>query len=129
MTKYEPEMGQALFGQPYKEYGASALLIAVLNEISSELDRVMWNVTQKKYDSPFGNTGNTFKCDTFEVEAYSWNEDIDQPYNFKWRDVEVSWYKYLGRGMSVNQVLTSNRIAEMLADCLAAVRKLDIEEF
>ena len=127
MSEYEPELGQALFGQPYKEYGASDLLIAALREIGRELDRVMWNIHQKVYSSPFDNTGNSFKCDVFEAEAYSWNEDYDQQFNFKWHDVEVSWYKYLGRGTTVNQKISNNKISEMLDDCLSAIQKMDVE--
>lgn len=125
MTTYEPEIGQAMFGQPYREHGASELLIAALSAIDSELDRVMWNKNQVSYDSPFANTGNSFKNDTFEVEAYSWNEEYDQPYNFKWKDVEISWYKWHGRGTSVNQELSPERISEMLNDCLYSLGKME----
>jgi len=76
--------------------------------ISREWDRVMWNINQKEIPSPFENTATTWKCDTFEIEAYSWNEDYDQPYNFKYKDIEISWYKYFGRGMSVNKQVKYN---------------------
>ena len=51
--KYEPEIGQALFGQPYNEYDCSELCIAALMSINDELERVMWNLDQKEYESPF----------------------------------------------------------------------------
>lgn len=121
MTNYEPELGQACFGQPYQQYGCPALVYGVLSQIGEELDRIMWNIHQKKYDSPFGNTANKFKCDVFEVEAYSWNDDVEQEFNFKWRDVKISWYKYLGRGMSCNQKLSPDKTSEMLEDCLRAL--------
>lgn len=114
---YQPELGQMIFGQPFKEHAVSNLVDAALCHIRDELDRVMWNVNQREYDSPFGNTGNTFKCDTFEVHAYSWGDD-EQPYNFKWRGIEISWYKYLGRGMSANAIITPATVSEMLDDCL-----------
>lgn len=125
--EYIPELGQAVFGQPYKSYGASGMLIAALESISSEIDRVMWNITQERYNSPFSNSGNEFKCDTFEVEAYSWNEDYEQLYNFKWKDFEVSWYKYLGRGTSINRKISNDEIAEMLDECLDALLKYEKE--
>ena len=127
MNDYEPELGQALFGQPYKEYDVSNLLHAALQSIDAELDRVMGNVTQKEYHSPFANSGNDFKCDAFEVDAYSWDETIEQKYNFKWRDIEISWYKYLGRGMSVNRVMSNDYIAQMLDDCLLALETYEGE--
>ena len=127
MSEYEPELGQAIFGQPYQEYGVPDIWDSALCFIRDRLDTVMWNKHQKEYDSPFGNTANSFKCDVFEVEAYSWNDNYDQPYNFKWRDVEISWYKYLGRGMSANQELTPDRASEMLVECLARLQKVDQE--
>lgn len=121
---YQPELGQLIFGQPYREWGVSNIVDAALCRIRDELDRVMWNINQQEYDSPFGNTGNQFKCDTFEVHAYSWGDD-EQPFNFKWRDVEISWYKYLGRGMSANQDIHPARASEMLDDCLAAAARYE----
>jgi hypothetical protein len=116
---YEPELGQMMFGQPFKQHAVSNIVDAALCRIRDNLDRVMWNVNQEKYDSPFGNTGNAFACDTFEVHAYSWGDD-ERPFNFKWRDVEISWYKYLGRGMSANQDISPALASALLDDCLAA---------
>lgn len=109
-----------IFGQPHKEHATSNLVEAALQRISYELDRVMWNVNQEQYSSPFSNTGNSFKCETFEVEAYSWNDEVEQPYNFKWRGVEISWYKYLGRGMSANMDIPPALVSEMLDACIKA---------
>jgi hypothetical protein len=125
MKQYEPELGQAVFGQPTQHLDCPEYITALLRELADELHRVVWNKTQKEYPSPFENTGNKFKCKTFKVEAYSWNEDIKQQYNFKWRDVEVSWYKYLGRGMSINKDLTPKEAVEMFDDCIASLRKLE----
>jgi hypothetical protein len=116
---YQPELGQMIFGQPHQNHEVSNLVDAALCRIRDELDRVMWNVNQEQYSSPFGNTGNAFKCETFEVHAYSWGDD-EQPFNFKWRDVEISWYKYLGRGMSSNMEIPPALVSEMLDDCLRA---------
>ena len=44
--------------------------------IKNELDRLYWNKNQKEMDSPFENTGETYKNKTFKVCAYKWNEDI-----------------------------------------------------
>ena len=49
-------------------------ITALLGAIDYELTRIMWNINQKDFASPFGNTGNKFKNDTFEVIAYDWNE-------------------------------------------------------
>ncbi len=118
MNEYEPELGQVAFGQPFKQYEASNLLIASLDAIKEELARVYWNKHQKQIEDPFGNYAGKYKNDIFEVESYSWNDEVEQPYNFKYKDIEISWYKYLGRGTSVNKELLPQEINDMLNDCL-----------
>lgn len=124
MSEYEPELGQALFGQPYKEHAVSDFVEAVLSMIGHELERVMGNEGVRNWQCPFSNTGAEFVCPAFEVHAYSWGDD-DQPFNFKWGDVEISWYKYLGRGMSANQEINPDRASQMLNECLAYLRERD----
>jgi len=126
---YEPELGQMMFGQPYKRFEGSNLLEAALGLINHELCRVMWNNSvvesyeepESEYNSPFLNTGNKYKNNVFEVEAYSWSDE-DQPFNLKWKDVEISWYKHYARGLSVNQDITPDKINQMLDECLEAIR-------
>ena len=101
---------------------------AALDKIDTELDRVMWNVSQEEYESPFGNTGRGYKDDIFEAEAYDWDEDSEQEYNFKWRDYKIRWYKYCGRGMESNRYMSPQECAEMLDECLADIRSLDVDE-
>lgn len=125
MRKYKPELGQAVFGQPYKQYDCPEWLESFLWSIDSELQRVMWNIKQEECDSPFGNTGAKFKNDVFEVNAYDWNEENEQKYNFKWKDLEISWYKYCGRGMSVNQKIGLSKGERMLNECLESLRKME----
>lgn len=99
-------------------------LTTVLRGIEDELDRVMWNNTQEDYLSPFGNTGNSYKNDVFEVRAYDWaNENT---WNFKYKDIEISWYKYLGRDMDINRKMSLEEIYQMYQDCVESVRKEDI---
>ena len=111
-----------MFGQPHQEFEVPSYVDAALEAIRSEVGRVEWNIRQEEFD-PFGNTGADYKNDTFEVHAYSWNEEEEQPYNFKWKDLEISWYKYLGRGMSMNRETNPNEIAEMLDECLKEMLK------
>lgn len=127
-NEYEPELGQLVFGQPWQEYDAPELLISVLRSIDTMLETVLWNIHQEQYVSPFSNTGANFKCNnTFEVQAYSWNEDINQEWNFKWKDLRVSWYKHLKRGTTVNRLIEPDEIAELLKDCYGALIKYEKE--
>ncbi len=126
--RYEPELGQMVFGQPYKEFAVSNIVEAALVFIQERLDVIKWNIEQKEFDSPFGNTGNGFKNDTFEAYAYSWSDE-EQPFNFKWEDIEISWYKYLGRGMSANKEISADRASEMLVSCIKSLDQMDDDNF
>jgi len=123
-SEYQPEIGQAVFGQPFKEFACPPLLIAELWDIDKEISRVQWNILQKEYPSPFENTGNSFTLPEFTVFAYSWGDD-EQAYNFKWKDVEVSWYKYLGRGTTINRIITNDEIAKLHEDCVSALMEYE----
>ena len=74
------------------------LLIAVLGEIKSEMDRIYWNVHQKEMDSPFLNTGNYYDDGIFVVRAYDWDGDNDLP-NFQYGKLKCWWYKHYKRGL------------------------------
>ena len=124
---YEPELGQAVFGQPYKQFGVSAQLESAMVAIETRLMLKM-GLIDKNFMTPFDNSGNSFKCDTFVVEAYSWDDEYDQEWNFKWRDLEVSWYKYLGRGMSANRKVSDKEITEMLDECYDAIRRYEAHD-
>ena len=54
------------------------LVVSALRAIEESLDIYMWNKTQEGYESPFGNTGNFFKNDVFEVNAYYWGDDEEE---------------------------------------------------
>ena len=127
---------RAMFYQPTLETQADTEFInAILEAIENDWLRVMWNIHQEEYDdqNPWRNTGNVkgYKNDTFEVHAYDWSWDYDdssdqpQPYNFKWRDLEICWYKWCGRGISTNRPTTHDELALMLKECLASLRRED----
>ena len=130
------ELGNLLFnkGNNNQRYECPEYVIALLNYLDKEIQRVMWNNTQKDFDSPFDNTANTFKTKKFKVQAFNWNEDYAQPYNFIYYvdktksnldDVKISWYKYLGRDTTINQELDSNVVIDMFNDCLQSIRELE----
>lgn len=126
MSEYTPELGQAVFGQPYKEFEVPEIMDAALQYIRYELERVRWNIRQQRDPDPFGNYGAEYKNDTFHAVSYSWSDE-EQPYNFKWSDLEISWYKYMGRGMSANQEIDPNLAAQCLEECLESLRAWEKE--
>lgn len=124
---YEPELGQMIFGQPSQSFTVPPIMDAALEAIRAELQRVMWNLRQGDASDPFGNTAASFRCPTFTVCAYSWDDDLPQSYNFKHpaSGVEISWYKYMGRGLSANQAITPDVAARVLTHCLAGLRAVE----
>lgn len=104
-TPYVPEIGQAIFGAPSSEFCCPEWIVAGIRYISEELCTLQWNKTQQKFDDLTGNVGGEFTCPCFELRAYQWNEDDERP-NFSCDGFEVRWYKYCGRGTSMNKDIT-----------------------
>jgi hypothetical protein len=116
---YEPELGQALFGQPSQELECPMHVLAVLRAVAQQ-----WEVLRGQDPNPFDNTGAFYECEGLSIQAYPWNEEACQPWNLRWEDVEISWYKYLGRGMSINKDVSVARAQELKAACLRLLPQL-----
>lgn len=104
-------------------------IVALLRDIEHKLEVAQENVTQKPYDSPFQNTGNIFKTDVFEVYAYYWGDDerlINKP-NFKCGDLEISWYKHLGRGTAINKRISRRKMEKIYLKCLISIEAWEDE--
>lgn len=124
------ELGNLMFNtNQNQQYNCPHYIIALLNEIDNQLLRIMWNKNQKEYESPFGNTGNKFFNKVFQVQAYEWNEDIEQQFNFKYKDIEISWYKYLGRDTTINKEITPEEAVDMFNDCIDSLKEDFKEEY
>lgn len=122
------ELGNIMFNtNKNQQYDCPRWVVALLNELDDQLDRVMWNIHQEEYHSPFENTANSFKNDVFEVQAYSWNDDVEQAYNFKCDDIEISWYKYLGRDTTINGEYEPQKIIDMFNRCLQSILDMDVK--
>jgi hypothetical protein len=96
--------------------------VGVDEKLTAALDALCnaWDAVMADRANPFGNTGERFDCEVFSAHAYAWGDD-DQPWNFRWRDLQVSWYKYLGRGMQASRSVSDSEVREMLAECMAAL--------
>lgn len=108
---YEPELGQMAFGQPWQAVDCPTCVHDALMALSEA-----WDVLRAD-DNPFCNTAARYDGTVFNAHAYDWGDD-EQPFNFAWRDLRVSWYKYLGRGMSANRNVADTEAAEMLRECM-----------
>lgn len=116
---FEPELGQMAFGQPWKS-----------NELPYSWEYALQLLGLMIDDchgaNPGSNSGAEFECPAFSMYAYDWGDD-DQPYNFKWREAEASWYKWLGRGSSCNDALLDASLEEMLMECIPSIKEGKLE--
>ena len=120
MADYKPELGQLVFGQGSQNKVCASGLSAALTALCS-----IWEVTRPDTPNPFENSGcGEHSGKRFKAYAYSWSDE-PQEFNFAWRDVRVSWYKYLGRGMSVNRDVSEAETRELLRECAAELLGLD----
>ena len=96
-----PELGQSVLGQDWQSLKPNGIEEDLLAAMCT-----MYYILRPSNDNPFQNTGGRFRGKRIDLEAYSWDVNYDQPYNLKWRDWLVSWYKHCGRGVSLNRHLT-----------------------
>lgn len=116
-------------------YEVPELMIAALEHLSKEIERVMWNRTQEEYIAPTRShdCADEFRTDSFVMRRYCWcdgrtHEDGCPP-NFEWKDARINWYKHGWRGLSSNVELTPDRINDLLEDCLRSVKEMDATYF
>jgi len=120
----KPELGQALFGNPHGKYDCPEYVCALFDYILGEISRVYWNNNQKAwdyYDDP--------QIPGIEYRSYCWDSDSEdaQKPNFKFKDVEIRWYKYPGRGMSINVNWSEPQTRRWFDECIAAIRNCEEE--
>lgn len=119
MENYEPELGQSVFGQPWKQFECPEIVVKALRSIRNTME--LKHIGEDHGYTPFDNSGMDYRNEVFEAHAYNWNEEEEQLYNFKWKDFEVSWYKYLGRGMSQNREIKTDELLQMVKECVASL--------
>lgn len=77
----------------------------------------------QKMDNPCDNSASHFENSTFIMKGYSWDDEDDNDFNFKYNDFEVVWYKYIGRGTYQNQEISFAEWDEMFQKCLNSLKK------
>ena len=123
MGEYEPELGQAMFGNATGQYEVPDYVDALILYLVQEWERIHWNTQQEEFDHYTNHAlGNLV------WRPYWWGKD-DAPEvvlpNLEFNDVEIRWYKHIGRGMSVNVKWYPNEWVDWFDDCLAHIRSRD----
>lgn len=101
---------------------------ALLSSLGGQIELVEWNKTQKSYDAPTRNVGGYWANDVFEMRSFVWctHDGPDDSCkcnlpNFKCGDIEVTWYKYLGRGTRINGEYSADEIVDMYNRCYESI--------
>lgn len=105
------------------------LVSALLASIGHTLAIQYWNKNQEEINSPFSNTGMTYKNNVFSVSAYDWNYEFEENKekelapNFQYKDLKFYWYKYLGRGEYgyINEKYDLDYYCNMLEECKESI--------
>lgn len=71
-----------------------------------------WNPHKRPNQFDPFYTGGCYHGTAFQVSHSS------HAWNFKWKDIEVSWHPCLGHNMSINRKVSKEEIAELLEECL-----------
>jgi hypothetical protein len=121
ITAADLELGHLVYGPLPQEYACPEWIINLL-----------WGLAEKlpgewRWGTPFDNSGESFRNEVFAVQAYSWGDE-DQPWNFKYDDIEISWYKWLGRGTTINRIITGPEGTAMYIACLNSLDDIRFEE-
>lgn len=129
MTDFKPELGQAFFGNAFSEYDCPDFIEAGLMLLEKELQRIMWNINQKRFESAISG-GDDYVCPVFEIHPYFWGDEEEEKIkpNFKCGDFEIRWCKHMGRGMSMNKPINEKEFF-FIGKCLNYLREVDRNKF
>ena len=131
MTRFEPEMGQALFSNAgHEECELPAYVERGLDEIAEEINVLRYGTEAEEHMTLTMNSGEPeFVCPEFEMRSYCWcdgdhpGHEVTCPPNFAHpaSGLIVRWYKHSGRGASINRVPSRGEWRKVRDMCLAAL--------
>jgi hypothetical protein len=122
------ELGQYVSGREPASFQCPSFVEAGLQYLACRIEAQARNQTQEPYNAPTGNNGAECSTGIFDMRAYCWNEESPKASlpNFHCRDFKVYWYKYLGRGMTMNKDIDANEFFEIIDDCIDSLHNLEL---
>lgn len=114
MKKYQAELGQSVAGRKSQEFECGELIVGFLITLGI-------SILFKHGINPMNSSGESYCNNTFEAHAYDWDNEETQSFNFKYKDIKISWYKYVGRGTSINREVNTLDLKIMILDCLKSL--------
>ncbi len=130
---YRPELGQMAFGNPWARYSLPDFVEALVWHVARESRRVYGNYTQrfdgwaKEADVPLHGQviGGVWWF------PYYWGDDesLKELPNFWFEDVEIRWYKNMGRNFSCTVNKTDAEWVAWFDRALKALRDVKRPDF
>jgi len=120
--KYEPELGQSLFGCQYQGSYCPGFVTNGLLYLGDAVEAFMER-NDPNFGSPTKNSGSKFSNSTFSMRAYYWGDDEKNELipNFQCGDFMVRWYKNLGRSTSINRPITQKEFLRIMQRCISSL--------
>lgn len=108
---YQPELGQLLNGY------AEGIDFDTLDN-ASEMEYLLRVLSFKATGS--SGYSDDFNNGMFSFKPYYWGDDEEESEkpNFKFQDLEIRWYKYIGRGMVVNRTICFDCFLNIFMRCI-----------
>lgn len=117
------ELGNIIFNEnKNQEFICPDWVVALLKDIKERLNTALWNKYQLEMPSPFDNSNSIYDGKCFEVKAHLWSSETKRLYNFKYKNIEISWYKYLGRDTTINGEYSNEEIINMYNDIIKEIK-------
>ncbi len=112
--QYKPELGQFVFGNPTGRFDFDAMPDSYV--VEEMLRLIAYRAAGN--DSDAGDFENA----VFVMRPYYWGDDEAEAAkpNFlhKASGLEIRWYKYIGRGMTVNRHVCPDCFQDIFAECM-----------
>ena len=122
LTYEKVELGQMIFGNPVGAYECTDFVEALVSALFDEIERVYWNKNQQEWDK---DEDPNFPG--IEYHSYYWGDDDKEAVkpNFKFKDIEVRWYKHPFRYATVNVSMTEKEWKKWFDQCMKVIRNED----
>ena len=120
--KYEPELGQSLFGCQYQGSYCPGFVTNGLLYLGDAVEAFMER-NDPNFGSPTKNSGSKFSNSTFSMRAYYWGDDEKNELipNFQCGDFSITWYNYINGGTAMNRAITWEEFSKIIQKCLSSL--------
>lgn len=93
-------------------------IIALLKDIKERLNKAFLSQYNLEVPSPFENTSCVHQGRCFTVYSHQMSSEMKPLYNFKYKNIEITWDKCLGNNTIINGEYSNEEIINMYNDII-----------